>query len=177
MVEIGLIGREGFSGLPLVMGSETSPYAAFVQVSGSGYRIASAAIREIADDSRDLREACLRYGHVFLTQVASSAAANSQGKLDERLARWLLMTHDRLQDDDLPLTHEFLSMMLGVHRPGVTIALSLLNKRGMVSIGRGAITITDRSSLQKFAAGYYGEAENEERKLMSAHSPRQRTES
>ena len=166
IIEVGFVGREGFTGLPIVMGSDSSPYSAFVQVGGHGLRISSNVLREITAESTALRESCLRYAHVFLTQVASSAAANSQGKLEERLARWLLMAHDRLHDNDLPLTHELLSMMLGVHRPGVTIALSLLSKRGMIAIGRGAITITDRSSLQKFAGGYYGDAENEERKLL-----------
>ena len=97
----------------------------------------------------------LRYAHAFLLQTTTTALANGRSKTEERLARWLLMADDRIDGDELPLTHEFLGLMLGTHRPGVTIALQALERAGLISGRRRSITILDRKKLEKSANGAY----------------------
>ena len=97
----------------------------------------------------------LRYAHAFLLQTTTTALANGRSKIEERAARWLLMADDRIDGDDLPLTHEFLSLMLGTHRPGVTIALQALEKAGLITTRRSHITIIDRKGLEKSSNGTY----------------------
>ena len=97
----------------------------------------------------------LRYARAFLAQTTTTALANGRSKIEERLARWLLMAHDRLGGDELNLTHEFLGLMLGTHRPGVTLALQALEKAGLIATRRGRVTILDRKTLQKSSNGTY----------------------
>ncbi len=159
--EVGLIGCDGMTGMPIVLGTETSRYSAFVQVEGHGVCLASDALRMLMRTSDSLRGALLRYVQVFFIQVAHTALANAKGRVEQRLARWLLMAHDRLPGDDLRLTHEFLALMLGVRRAGVTIALHQLQSAGVISTARGAIMIVDRTGLEKSAGGFYGVPERE----------------
>jgi len=112
-----------------------------------------------------LRRALLRYGHSFVIQTAHTALANGRNKLLERLARWLLMAHDRVDGDDIHLTHEFLSIMLGVRRTGVTVALNQWARAGLVETKRGVITILDRGGLEEISNGSYGAPEAELRRL------------
>jgi CRP-like cAMP-binding protein len=107
----------------------------------------------------------LRYGHAFVVQTGHTAMANGRSKVEERLARWLVMAHDRLDGDELPLTHEFLAIMLGVRRPGVTVALNLLEKDGLIDANRGVISIIDRKGLEEKSNGAYGVPEAEFRRL------------
>jgi CRP-like cAMP-binding protein len=107
--------------------------------------------------------------HVVSVQIAHTALANAQGKIEERLARWLLMAHDRFDTDDLPITHEFLSVMLGVRRAGVTLALHRLDSVGLISTARGCVTVLDRQGLQERANGLYGVPELEFERLFGAH--------
>jgi CRP-like cAMP-binding protein len=109
----------------------------------------------------------LRYAQAFSVQLAQSALANAQGKLEERLARWLLMAHDRVNGDELELTHEFLALMLGVRRAGVTTALHQLEKRGLVSMARSSVVILDREGLQECSNGLYGTPEAEFERLFA----------
>ena len=113
------------------------------------------------DESASLRSHLLLYAHAFLVQVTQTAKANARNSIEERLARWLLMAHDRLETDVLTITHALLSVMLGVRRPGVTIALSLLEKGGLISTDRRAISVLDRTGLRRTAKGAYGVAEAE----------------
>jgi CRP-like cAMP-binding protein len=164
-IEVGLIGREGMTGLAVVMGTDRTPQDTFIQGAGKGWRIATAMLRQAIEQSRSLHQTFLLYGHAFIVQCAYTAMANGRNKLEERLARWILMAHDRIEDDRLSLTHEFLAMMLGVRRPGVTVALNLLQSAGVIRAGRGIISIVDRKGLEKISNGAYGGPEAEFNRL------------
>lgn len=163
-VEVGLIGREGVTGLAVIMGTDRSPNATFMQGAGTGRRISVACFVEAMDESATLRKALLNYGHAFVIQTAQTALANGRSKLEQRLARWLCMAQDRV-DGELTLTHEFLALMLGVRRPGVTLTLNVLENAGLIRAKRGVITIIDRKSLEKCTDGAYGAPEAEFQRL------------
>ena len=154
-IEVGIIGREGMTGLAIVMGHDRAQHDTYMQVAGHGLRISAAKLREADERSMILHRAMLRYAHAFLLQTTTTALANGRSKIEERAARWLLMADDRIDGDDLPLTHEFLSLMLGTHRPGVTIALQALEKAGLIATRRSHITIIDRKGLEKNSNGTY----------------------
>jgi CRP-like cAMP-binding protein len=158
-LEVGLIGCEGLTGLPIVLGNDRSPNEIFVQVAGNGMRIAADKLREAIVRSRSLELALLGFAHTFMNQTASTALSNGTATLEERLARWLLMANDRLRGNEVPLTHEFLSLMLGVRRAGVTVALHYLEKRGVIRLARKQIVITDRNGLKSAANGTYHQSE------------------
>ena len=164
-IEVGLIGREGMTGLAVVMGTDRSPHDTFIQAAGDAQRISAAALRSAMEQSPALHRFFLRYGHAFVIQTAQTALANGRSKIEERLARWLLMAQDRLDGDEVPLTHEFLSVMLGVRRPGVTVTLDLLEKQGLIRAKRGVVVILDRTGLRKISNGAYGAAEAEFQRL------------
>lgn len=164
-VEIGLIGREGVTGLAVILGNTTSPHASFIQAAGSALRIGVVPFRKVLDRSEALRSLLLRYVHVHMIQIAQTAAANVKGSIEERLARWLLMAQDRMDDERLPLTHEFLAVMLGTRRPGATEAVHALVDRGLIRTHRGVILVIDREGLVARAGKFYGEAEAEYRKV------------
>ena len=160
-VEVGMIGREGMTGLAVVLGTDRTPNETYVQNAGAGQRIAADNLRDAMGKSTTLQPRLLLYAHTFLIQATQTAKANARSSLDERLARWLLMAHDRLDTDDLNITHEFLSVMLGVRRSGVTVALNMLEKTALISINRGVVTIVDRKGLKAAANGAYGVSEAE----------------
>jgi CRP-like cAMP-binding protein len=164
-IEVGLIGREGMTGLAVVMATDRTHHETFMQCAGRGWRIGAQKLRNAMEKSSGLRNRLLHYGHAFLMQTTYTAMANGRGKIEERLARWLLMAHDRVEGDRLPLTHEFLSFMLGVQRPSVTIAVNMLEKDGLIRASRGAITVIDRQGLEKISNGAYGKAEAEFQRL------------
>ena len=165
-VEVGLIGCEGVSGMPIVMGNDRSPHSTYAQLAGASYRIAAGMLRDLMQKSATLRGLLLKFAHVFMVQTGQTALANGRAKLEDRLARWLLMSHDRVEGDHIPLTHEFLSVMLGVRRPGVTVALNLLERRALLRTMRGQIQLMDRAGLEKIAANSYGVPEAEYRRLI-----------
>jgi|SRR5580698_800098 CRP-like cAMP-binding protein len=154
-IEVGIIGREGMTGFALIMGEERAAHESFVQLAGSGQRITAAHLRMAIKTSVTLHAAFLRYGNTFAAQTAQTALANGRSKIEQRLARWLLMAHDRIDGDDMLLTHEFLSTMLGVRRPGVTEALNVLQDAGLIRSRRGTISILDRTGLEKNSDGTY----------------------
>jgi CRP-like cAMP-binding protein len=154
-IEVGIIGREGMTGLAVVMGEQRASYETYVQAAGKGQRIRADKLREADARSDTLHRAMLRYAHAYLLQTTSTALANGRSKIEERLARWLLMAHDRLDGDRLLLTHEFLSLMLGVRRSGVTTALQALERRGLISRNRANIHIVDRKELEAQSNGTY----------------------
>jgi CRP-like cAMP-binding protein len=158
-LEVGLIGCEGFTGLPIVMGNDRSPNETFVQVAGDAMRISAERLREAISQSPSLQRVLLRFAHTFMNQTANTALSNGTATLEERLARWLLMANDRLRGDEIPLTHEFLSLMLGVRRAGVTVALHYLEHRGLINLSRKQIFITDRDGLKAAANGTYHQPE------------------
>lgn len=159
--EVGLIGRDGMTGLAVVHGTDRSPYEIFMQVEGVGQRIASVDLKRVMGESTTMRDCFLLSSHVFSVQCGYTALANAKGSLERRLARWLLMAHDRLETDELALTHEFLSLMLGVRRAGVTSALHSFEQNGLVQTARGAVTLLDRDGLEEAANGLYGPPEAE----------------
>ncbi len=160
-VEVGMIGREGMTGLAVVLGTDRSPNDTYMQNAGKGLSISAAELLKAMRSSTTLRNSLLLYVHAFLVQATQTAKANGRSKIEERLARWLLMAHDRLEADDLVITHEFLSVMLGVRRPGVTVALQFLEKTALITTDRGVISIVDRKGLKRAANGAYGVAEAE----------------
>jgi CRP-like cAMP-binding protein len=163
--EVGVVGPEGMSGLAVIFGADRSPHETFMQVEGRGQRIAADALQAAISARPTLAASLLRYAHVFHIQAGHTALANAHGKIEERLARWLLMAHDRLVGDTLHLTHEFLSIMLGVRRAGVTTALHQLETSGLISTARGCVTILDRGGLEENANGLYGVPEAEYERL------------
>src|SRR5262245_2409371 len=149
------------TGLAVVLGSDRSPCEIFMQVEGKGQQISSHDLRAVMAKSATLRESFLLFAHTFAVQSAYTALANAQGRLEDRLARWLLMAQDRLQSNELLLTHEFLALMLGVRRAGVTTGLNHFEAKGLIATSRGAITIQDRDGLEEAANGFYGQPEAE----------------
>jgi len=154
-IEVGLIGREGMTGLAVVMGHDRAQHATYIQAAGNGQRISAANLREADEGSNTLHRAMMRYAYSFLHQTITTALANGRSKLEERLARWLLMADDRIEGKELALTHEFLGLMLGTHRPGVTIAMQALENAGLITTRRSYITIVDRKTLEKNCNGTY----------------------
>jgi len=159
--EVGVIGSEGMTGSAIALGAKTAPFNAYVQMEGDGLCLEVPELIRLLADRMSLRCALLRYIHVFTVQMAETALANARGNILHRLARWLLMAHDRNADDELRLTHEFLAVVLGVRRAGVTTALHDLASRGLISITRKSIVIKNRTGLELTSDGLYGMAERE----------------
>ena len=144
------------SGVALVMGgNEKSPFDTYVQIAGNGKRIPANHFLGAIGESGTLHKELLKYANSFLFQTAQTALANGRHKIEERLARWLLMARDRLDSDEIPLTHEFLGVMLGTSRPGVTIALQELEREGWLTHRRGIVSILDRDGLVRASKGAY----------------------
>ena len=165
-IEVGVIGREGMVGLPIVLGIDQTPYEHFMQIGGHGWRIATQDLEQAMTQSPSLHRHLLRYAQASHVQVSETAFANANSDVEARLARWLLMCHDRVEDDDIPLTHEFIAMMLGVRRPGVTVALHVLEGMQVIRAKRGLITVLDREKLEELADEAYGLSEAEYTRLM-----------
>ncbi len=165
-VEVGLVGREGMTGLPIVLGNHRSPHSTYMQAAGNGHCIRASDLREAMEESPSLRNSLLKYVQAFGVQATHTAVCNAKSNLDQRLARWLLMAHDRISDDVLPLTHEFLSIMLGVRRAGVSEALDTLRTKRLIASGRAGIRVVNRKGLERHAAESYGIPESEYRRLI-----------
>ena len=156
-IEAGVVGKEGFAGAPALMGFEdTSPYMSMIQMPGVGLRIASDVLRTEMLRRPALLDRVLRFTQVLNAQISHTAACNAHHNLQERLARWLLMAHDRAESDTLPLTQEFISMMLAVRRPGVTVAARSLQATGAIEYERGRILVLDRERLEEASCECYG---------------------
>jgi len=158
-VEICMTGCEGLVGVGAVLGAERSAYDVQMLTAGTARRIAAADLRQAMDASATLRQAILAYVHAFTLQVMREAQTNARMTLEARLARWLLMMHDRIEGDDLHLTHDRLATMLGVRRAGVSVAAKKLERSGVLTLHRGSIVIQDRALLEEASAGAYGAAD------------------
>lgn len=169
-IEVGCTGHEGVSGVPLILGVESTPHLSVMQVGGFAYRMRSSELRRAMDMSPSLRRLLLQYAHVFMIQLAATALADGRYRIEERLARWLLMCQDRVAGS-LPLTHEFLALMLGVRRPSVTDALHVLERRHLIKAERGLIVVRDRAGLVELAGGSYGLPEAEYRRIIAQDRP------
>jgi CRP-like cAMP-binding protein len=154
-VEVGTVGHEGMTGIAVVLHADSMPTRAFVQVEGTGLRMTSDDLRASMRESPALERILARYALALFDQAAQSAACNRLHSLEERCARWLLMTHDRLRGDVLPLKQTFLAEMLGVHRPAVTVAAGTLQRAGLISYSRGKVRILDRAALENASCGCY----------------------
>jgi CRP-like cAMP-binding protein len=158
-VEVGTVGREGMVGLPILLHAESMPTRAFVQVEGAGMRMPSAELRDAMHGSRPLERLLFRYAQALFDQVAQSAACNRLHTIEERCARWILMTQDRVHADVLLLKQEFLAEMLGVHRPAVTLAAGALQRAGLIRYSRGRIIVLDRDGLESASCPCYAIAQ------------------
>jgi CRP-like cAMP-binding protein len=154
-LEVGMVGNEGMAGLPVFMGVSSSSTRALVQGSGTAMRMSSAAVRTEANRLGSLHRLLHRYSHSLLTQVSQSAVCNRFHLINSRLARWLLMTNDRLGVEEFPLTQEFLSSMLGVRREGVSKAAGALQAAKLIHYSRGMITLLDRRALEAKSCDCY----------------------
>jgi CRP-like cAMP-binding protein len=160
-VEVATVGREGTTGISLVLGSDTMSGDAMVQVSGRGSRMDTGAFRDAVEASPTLLQLMLRYVLAVFTQVSQNAACNQLHAINTRCARWLLTTHDRVIGDTFELTQEYLAMMLGVTRPSVSAAAAALQKAGLIRYSRGVITILDRAGLEEASCECYRIIEDE----------------
>jgi len=147
-VEVGLAGKEGFIGLPLVVGLSTSPTQVIMQVAGSAHQMTAADFKEILPQTPLLEKNLNRFAQSMGVQTTHVAACNRLHEVEERLARWLLMSQDRLGGNIVPLTQEFLAHMLGTRRASVTVAAGILQKAGLITYNRGSVRIDDRSGLE-----------------------------
>jgi CRP-like cAMP-binding protein len=154
------------TGTAVVLGNDRSPNETYIQVAGGGQRISSAELRKAMKASESLHGLLLKYVQAFMVQTAHTAIANARAKLDERLSRWILMAHDRMANNTLALTHEFLALMLGVRRAGVTEALHSLTSQNLIETGRGHVVVRDRKGIERIAGDSYGSPEKEYRRLI-----------
>ena len=162
-----MIGREGMCGVPAVLGVDRSLHDFMVQGVGEALRIGTDDLRSAIRQSPSLQARLMRYAHALMIQTAQTAYANAGFTIEARLARWILMTRDRSDSDELVLTHDFLSMMLGVRRPGVTVAVQVLEGNRLIRAQRGRITVLDRAGLEEVADDAYGIAEAEYARVMA----------
>jgi CRP-like cAMP-binding protein len=154
-VEVGLIGKEGFVGLPVIFGFKTSALRVNVQADGTAHRVDVPTLLKILPKCPQLERRLQRYSMIFAMQSTQLAACNRLHEVDERLARWLLMSHDRIGGETMPLTQEFLGQMLGARRASVSVAASTLQKAGMITYTRGNVTLVDKVKLKETACDCY----------------------
>ena len=154
-VEAGVIGPEGVAGISVILGADSTPNQALIQSAGQAMRISSQDIRTEFRRGGKLRDLLLRYTHTLFTQVAQTAACNRLHSIEQRLARWLLLTHDRVGRDDFVLTQDFLSRMLGVRRAGVSVAANTLRQAGLIDYHRGTMMVVDRKGLENYSCECY----------------------
>jgi CRP-like cAMP-binding protein len=154
-VEVGTVGFEGFAGLPLFLHDDRMPTRALVQLAGASYRMDAVSFRKSVDTNPTLARLLARHALALFNQVSQSVACNRLHTLEARCARWLLMTHDRVHFEQFTLTHEYLSYMLGVHRPAVTLAAGVLQRAGFIRYTRGKVTVLDRAGLEGVSCACY----------------------
>lgn len=165
-VEASMIGCEGLSAVALVLGTDRTPHHVVVQVEGDAMRMTADAFQAAMAESPSLMALMLRYVQALYIQTTYTALSNASHGVEERLARWLLMCHDRCESDEMALTHEFLSIMLAVRRPSVTTALHVLEGMHLIRANRGKVIMRDRQALEDFARDAYGIPEAEYARLV-----------
>ena len=166
-LEVGIVGREGLVGMPVFMGVKTSPNHAVVQGAGSALTLTAAALRTSTSDGQSLPRVLQRYAYSLWSQLSQSAVCNLNHPIDARLARWLLMTRDRMGSDEFQLTQEFLSNMLGVRREAVSKAAGALQEKNLIRYSRGTLTILKPASLTAIACKCYGTIKREYDSLLA----------
>jgi len=167
--EVGIVGCEGMTGQAVLHGADQSPYSTYIQLAGSSRRIATAKLKAALSASHSLHNSLLKGIQCFCIQTGHTAIANGRADIPQRLARWLLMAHDRTAGNEMALTHDFLSLMLSVRRAGVTEAIGNLKADGLIDTFRGGVVMVDRKGVEKIAAAFYGTPEKEQRRLFAAN--------
>lgn len=160
-MEVGMVGFEGMTSVETVLGGTFAAHEALVQSAGTALRVSSAALRDATTESRSLHDVLLRFANAFMVQASHAAIAAGRGRIDERLSRGLLMWQDRIRDSELFVTHEFLALLMGVRRQGVTVALHELEGKRLIRSVRNRVRILDRAGLERTANGFYGAPEDE----------------
>ena len=168
--EIGVVGNEGFLGVPLVLGGETTPNRAVIQSAGEALRMKSKALKAEFERGAVFHNLLLRYTQALLTQISQTAVCNRLHSLEQQLCRWLLLSHDRLDSDKLVMTHDLISNMLGVRREGVTVAAQKLASQGLIRNDRGTITVLDRPGIESRVCECYKVVNDEYRRLLGPAS-------
>jgi len=166
--EIAVVGHEGLVGVSLFMGGETTPSRAVVQSAGSGFRLKASLVMEEFNKAGPVLHLLLRYTQALITQMAQTAVCNRHHSLDQQLCRWLLLSLDRLQSNELVMTQELIANMLGVRREGVTEAAGRLDKAGLIRYQRGRITVVDRPGLELRTCECYSVVKKEYDRLLPA---------
>jgi CRP-like cAMP-binding protein len=169
-VEVGLVGNEGLVGIPNILGDNIAVTTATVQLAGSGMRIKASLIKSEFGRGGSLQNLLLRYTQALYALASQNAACNRLHQLDGRLARWLLLVCDRVESNELPLTHEFMSQMLGVRRAGVTEAANRLQQAGLIQYNRGKITVLKRQELEAASCSCYGILKGEYARLIGTEN-------
>ncbi|MEH2364938.1 Crp/Fnr family transcriptional regulator [Nostoc sp.] len=164
--EVGIVSNEGMVGIPIILGDNTTTTTAFVQISGAAMQINADVLRAEFNRGGAIQTLLLCYVQAVYSELAQGAACNRLHTLEERLARWLLTVSDRLESEDFPLTHEFISQMLGVRRSGVTVAASTLSRAGMITYQRGHISILNREDLEATSCECYQVIQKEFARLL-----------
>jgi len=170
--EAGIVGNEGFTGILAAVGLSREPLQAVVQITGDGFRVEVGALQNILESAPHLQLMLSRYAAIRGMQVAQTAACNRLHDIEQRLARWLLMTQDRVDSGSLPITHDFLATMLGTDRPTVSLAAGVLQKKGLIEYTRGAVKIVNRTKLEDAACECYGVIRQYDGELARNESPR-----
>ena len=167
IVEMATIGSEGMVGFPILLRTDSIPSRCLVQIPGDGLRMKTADFERALPRVPQLHELLLRYTMALINQIAQTTACNRLHEVQERCARWLLQTHDRIEGDSFSLTQEFLSQMLGVHRPTVSVAAAMLQTAGLIRYTRGQITIADRPGLEAASCSCYRNIADEYERLLN----------
>lgn len=174
--EIAVVGNEGILGISLFMGGDTTPSRAVVQSAGIGYRLASRKLKDEFNRAGPMMHLLLRYTQALITQMSQTAVCNRHHTVDQQLCRWLLLSMDRLDGDELVMTQELIANMLGVRREGVTEAAGKLRKAGIINYSRGHITVLDRPLLERRVCECYGVVKKEFDRLLASIPLEDRTE-
>ncbi|MGX5722346.1 Crp/Fnr family transcriptional regulator [Shinella zoogloeoides] len=164
--DIGIIGRDGMCSASAILDTDMDPFSVFMQMQGVAYRVPIVTLRSMLEKDREAQGMFGRYAQALAVQYAYTALSNAVHHIDERLARWILMCHDRAEGAEISLTHEFLSVMLAVRRPSVTTALHVLEGKKLIYSERGVVIVRDRVGLEAFAQDAYGECEKEYERLI-----------
>lgn len=167
-LEVATIGREGMTGICIILDVDRTPIRTSVQSAGSSLRIAVPDLREAAEASPSLRKILLHFTHTILMQTMATALAAGRYTVDERVARYILMTHDRVDGDEINVTHEQVALLLGTRRSGISVALAVLEGEGMIRASRAAIIVRNREKLISKAGGSYGRSEAEYARVIAA---------
>ena len=166
-IEVGTIGREGVAGVMQILGAKTLPYQYFVQLAGHGHRVDAAILKDLAKRDEEFRELMMRCQSAFLVQAMQVAACNGLHSIPQRCCRWILMSQDRINGDAVPLTHEFLALMLGVRRATVTDVLRPLQEREWIQSNRGEITVLNRKGLESGSCECYRIITDQQKQLLN----------